>query len=58
LVFHACINEKHCSRSKIPSKISRPYIYIYIYRERERERERENFKFLTLLGAPYIYVRH
>jgi hypothetical protein len=40
LVFHAYINEMHSSRSKIPSKKSRPYIYI---------------KFLALLGAPYIY---
>jgi hypothetical protein len=31
----------HGSRSKIPSKKSRPYIY--------------DVKFLTLLGAPYIY---
>jgi hypothetical protein len=31
----------HGSRSKIPSKKSRPYIY-YV-------------KFLVLLGAPYIY---
>jgi hypothetical protein len=30
----------HGSRSKIPSKKSRPYIYV---------------KFLALLGAPYIY---
>jgi hypothetical protein len=35
----------HGSRSKIPSKKSRPYIYIYIH----------DVKFLTLLGAPYIY---
>jgi hypothetical protein len=28
LVFHAYINEIHGSRSKIPSKKSRPYIYI------------------------------
>jgi hypothetical protein len=41
LVFHAYINEMHCSRSKIPSKNSRPYIY--------------DVKFLALLGAPYIY---
>jgi hypothetical protein len=41
LVFHAYINEMHGSRSKIPSKKSRPYIYI---------------KFLALLGAPYIYI--
>jgi hypothetical protein len=41
LVFHAYINEIHGSRSKIPSKKSRPYIY-YV-------------KFLALLGAPYIY---
>jgi hypothetical protein len=40
LVFHAYINETHGSRSKIPSKKSRPYIYV---------------KFLTLLGAPYVY---
>jgi hypothetical protein len=31
----------HVSRSKIPSKISRPFIY--------------DFEFLALLGAPYIY---
>jgi hypothetical protein len=31
----------HGSRSKIPSKISRPYIY--------------DVKFLALLGTPYIY---
>jgi hypothetical protein len=31
----------HGSRSKIPSKISRPYIY--------------DVNFLALLGAPYIY---
>jgi hypothetical protein len=30
----------HGSRSKIPSKKSRPYIYV---------------KFLALLGAPYMY---
>jgi hypothetical protein len=41
LVFHAHINEMHGSRSKIPSKISRPYIY--------------HVKFLAVLGAPYIY---
>jgi hypothetical protein len=41
LVFHAYINEIHGSRSKIPSKITRPYIY--------------EVKFLALLGAPYIY---
>jgi hypothetical protein len=41
LVFHAYINEMHGSRSKIPSKISRPYIDV---------------KFLALLGAPYIYM--
>jgi hypothetical protein len=40
LVFHTYINEMHGSRSKIPSKKSRPYIYV---------------KFLALLGAPYIY---
>src|SRR5215471_12413533 len=28
LVFHAYINEMHSSRSKIPSKKSRPYIHI------------------------------
>jgi hypothetical protein len=39
LVFHAYINEMHGSRSKIPSKKSRPYIY--------------DVKFLALLGAPY-----
>jgi hypothetical protein len=33
----------HGSRSKIPSKKSRPYIYIY------------DIKFLALLGAPHIY---
>jgi hypothetical protein len=32
----------HCSRSKIPRKKSRPYIY--------------DVKFLSLLGAPYIYT--
>jgi hypothetical protein len=42
LVSHAHINEIHGSRSKIPSKKSRPYIYI--------------LKFLALLGAPYIYI--
>jgi hypothetical protein len=41
LVFHAYINEMHGSRSKIPSKKSRPYIY--------------DLKFLALLGAPYVY---
>jgi hypothetical protein len=41
LVFHAYINEMHGSRSKIPSKKSRPYIY--------------DVKFLALLGAPYVY---
>jgi hypothetical protein len=41
LVFHAYINEMHDSRSKIPSKKSRPYIH--------------DVKFLALLGAPYIY---
>jgi hypothetical protein len=35
----------HGSRSKIPSKISRPYIYLFIY-----------VKFLALLRAPYIYI--
>jgi hypothetical protein len=40
LVFHTYSNEMHGSRSKIPSKKSRPYIYI---------------KFLALLGAPYIH---
>jgi hypothetical protein len=39
LVLHAYIKEMHYSRSKIPSKKSRPYIYV---------------KFLALLGAPYI----
>jgi hypothetical protein len=34
-------NEMNVSRSKIPSKKSRPYIY--------------DVKFLDLLGAPYIY---
>jgi hypothetical protein len=43
LVFLAYINEMHDSRSKIPSKKSRPYIYIY------------DVKFLALLGAPYTY---
>jgi hypothetical protein len=42
MVFHEYINEMHGSRSKIPSKHSRPYIY--------------NVKFLALLGAPYIYI--
>jgi hypothetical protein len=41
LVFHAHINEINVSRSKIPSKKSRPYIY--------------DVKFLALLGAPDIY---
>jgi hypothetical protein len=41
LVFHAYINEMHGSRSKIPSKKSRPYTYI---------------KILALLGDPYIYI--
>jgi hypothetical protein len=41
LVFHAYINKKHGSRSKIPSKKSRPYVY--------------DVKFMALLGAPYIY---
>jgi hypothetical protein len=41
LVFHAYINEMHCSRSKIPSTKSRPYTYV---------------KFLALLGATYIYI--
>jgi hypothetical protein len=41
LVFHTYINEMHGSRSKIPSKKSRPYIY--------------DFKLLALLGGPYIY---
>jgi hypothetical protein len=36
------IKEMHGSRSKIPSKKSRPYIY--------------DVKFLALLGAPYIYM--
>jgi hypothetical protein len=47
LVFQACINEMHGSRSKIPSKKSSSYIYIYIYIY--------DVKFLGLLGAPYIY---
>jgi hypothetical protein len=42
VVFHAYINEMHGSRSKIPSKKSRPYIY--------------DVKFLALLGTPYIYI--
>jgi hypothetical protein len=42
LVFHAYINEMHGSRSKIPSKKSRPYIY--------------DVKFLAILGTPYIYT--
>jgi hypothetical protein len=41
LVLHAYINEMHGSRSKIPSKKSRPYIH--------------DVKFLALLGAPYVY---
>jgi hypothetical protein len=41
LVFHAYINETHGSRSKIHSTKSRLYTY--------------DVKFLTLLGAPYIY---
>jgi hypothetical protein len=40
--FHAYINEMHGSRSKIPSKKSRPYIY--------------DVKFLALLEAPYIHI--
>jgi hypothetical protein len=40
LDFQAYINEMHGSRSKIPSKISRPCTY--------------DVKFLVLLGAPYI----
>jgi hypothetical protein len=39
--FHACINEMPGSRSKIPSKKSRPYIH--------------DVKFGALVGAPYIY---
>jgi hypothetical protein len=39
LVFHAYIKEMHGSRSKIPSKKSRPYL---------------SLKFLVLLGAQYI----
>jgi hypothetical protein len=42
LDFHAYINEMHSSRSKTPSKKSRPYTRIYV-------------KFLSLLEAPYIY---
>jgi hypothetical protein len=42
LVFHAYINEIHGSRSKIPSKKSRPYT--------------QDIKFLALLGAAYIYI--
>src|SRR5215475_11467976 len=38
------INEMHGSRSKIPSKISLPYIY--------------DVKFLALLGAPYTRGVH
>jgi hypothetical protein len=38
----------HGSRSKIPSKKSRPYIYIYIHTY-------IHIKFLALLVAPYIY---
>jgi hypothetical protein len=41
LVFHAYINGTQSSRSKIPSKKSRPYIHV--------------FKFLALLGASYIH---
>jgi hypothetical protein len=41
LVFHKYINEMHGSRSKIPSKKSRPYIY--------------DVKFLALLGFPYTH---
>jgi hypothetical protein len=44
LVFHAYINEMHGSRSEIPGKKPRTYIY--------------DVKFLALLGAPYIYIRH
>jgi hypothetical protein len=46
LVFHACINEMYCSRSKIPRKKCIFHIYIYIY----------DIKFLALQGAPYIYI--
>jgi hypothetical protein len=41
LVFQEFINGMHGSRSKIPSKKSRPYIY--------------DVKFLALLGDPHIY---
>jgi hypothetical protein len=41
LGFHAYINEMHGSRSKIPSKITRPYIH--------------DIKCLALVGSPYIY---
>jgi hypothetical protein len=40
LVFHTYINEMHGSRSKIPSKKSRPYIH--------------DVKFLALLGPAYM----
>jgi hypothetical protein len=45
LVFHTYTNEMHGSRSKIPSKKSRPYIYTHTH----------DVKYLVLLGAPYIY---
>jgi hypothetical protein len=41
LGFHTYINEMHGSKSKTPSKKSRPYIY--------------DVKFLAVLGALYIY---
>jgi hypothetical protein len=43
LVYRSYINQIYGSRSKIPSKKSRPYIYIY------------DVKFLAFLGAPCIY---
>jgi hypothetical protein len=39
--FFTHILKNACSRSKVPSKTSRPYIY--------------DVKFLAFLGAPYIY---
>jgi hypothetical protein len=50
LVFHVYIKQMHGSRSKIPSKKSRPYIYIYIYTHKYDD------KFLALLGTIYIYI--
>jgi hypothetical protein len=46
IVFHAYINEIHATRSKIPSKKSRPYIYVCMY----------EVKFLALREAPYTPI--